>query len=97
MPPRLIFIKENGEELKIMCDEVPPSGGTLGRLVISNVRRKQGDGYEYLSFERKSNGGPPIPDVDLILKLKGPLEEDSMIMPYNGGEPQNEVTWKLNY
>jgi hypothetical protein len=104
--PRIILIKENGQRISIECNSVPTHGGGPGTLEIPNVEIRTHhpkDGsmdYQYLWFPPGPND-PEQPD-DLVIKLCAPLEQDSMILPFNGGhipaqppDDATEVTVKL--
>lgn len=98
--PKLIFVKGNDERICIECNQVPTPGGGPGILEIPNVEIREKlkeDGskdFDYLWFPSGSTDDPD-PD-DLVIILKGPLVENSMILPFNGGhvpaEPADQAT-----
>ena len=103
MPQGIIKLYDSaGNERYIVCAEVPPADGAMGKLVIDGVCRKIHEEpgkppYEYLSIPRADvaalSGVPP--DAVLKIELQDDLKEDNMVLPYNGGSPGTEVTIKL--
>jgi hypothetical protein len=105
MVPRIILVKDNGQRIFIDCNQVPPQGGGPGTLEIPNVEirthNEPGNVYNYLYFPQ-GTAGPEQPG-DLVILLKGPLHENNLVLPLNGGQipalppnHPNEVTVKLN-
>ena len=105
--PRIIFIKDNGKRIFVECDSVPMPGAGPGTLQISNVEIKThhpvdgSDPYNYIHFPSGAlDPGEPVNPDDLAITLQGPLHENHMILPFNGGpspppnEP-NEITVKI--
>jgi hypothetical protein len=106
--PKIILYKQNGQRICINCTKVPPAGGAPGTLEIPGVEIRthtndQGDRlYDYLWFPPAADSNPA--PGDLVISLTGPLHEDNMILPFNGGhipaEPPDqprEVTVKLGH
>jgi len=104
--PKIILVKGNGQRICIKCNRVPTVGGGPGILEIPNVEIKtlmDDTGhkiYDYLWFPSTPDTGTQA--ADLEINLRGPLQDDSMILPFNGGhvpaEPPDhatEVTIKL--
>jgi hypothetical protein len=107
MMPRIILVKGNGQRIFIDCAQVPHPGAGPGTLEIPNVEiRTHNDPnpanqYNYLYFPQGA-AGPAQPD-DLVIHLRGPVQEDNLILPFNGGQipaqppdVADEVTVKLN-
>jgi hypothetical protein len=103
MPLGLLkFIEPNGKEIYITCQDIPPQDGTPGSLLIENVSIKigtRGDGSQYLflSLPRTDeNALPPVSDENkLEVQLTENVTEDHLVLPFNGGIPDQEVSVKL--
>lgn len=104
--PKIVLNKQNGQRICIHCTRVPTVGGGPQTLEIPKVeiRTHVDDAgvrlYDYLYFTPAADSNPD--PGDLVIDLHGPLHEDNMILPFNGGhipaEPPDqprEVTVKL--
>lgn len=95
--PRIILDYE-GKRWAIWCKKVPPTvGGKKGTLITSNVERKQGKYYEYISFPRLIQSKDEKLDDILINLLSDPEKTGKIELPYDGEGIEKEVTIKLKW
>ncbi len=104
--PRLILVKQNHQEIIIDCNQLPTSGGGPVTLEIPNVEirthTEPGQApYDYLYIPPGQQAADPANDLRII--LRGPVQGNSLILPYNGGyvpqpppDSQDHVTLKIN-
>lgn len=103
MPEGILKLVRGGTTINISCLELPPRGGK-GLLVIQNVERKEhkvGEEvkYEYLSIPNLQPGELPNVPPDMILKIEiqDEIQENKIVLPYNGGDPNTELSVKYKY
>jgi hypothetical protein len=103
MPQGILkFIEPNGNEIHIVCQDIPQQDGNPGRLLIENVSikvgtRDDGSRYLFLSLPQTSEDNlPPVPEEQkLSVQLTEDVTEDHLVLPFNGGIPGQEVSVKL--
>ncbi|UCH88717.1 MAG: hypothetical protein JSV49_10770 [Thermoplasmata archaeon] len=103
MPQGILkLIQPNGDIIYIVCEDVPPADGTEGKLVINGVSRREatvegGEPYKFISIPRTADDNLPVVDQENILEinLTEDVSEDHLILPYNGGVPNVEVSIKF--
>ena len=97
--PWLRIVEAGVPDKWINCNHLPPPvGGGPGTLEIPGVELKHdpnpgGTPYDFVSIPIQTTA-PSSPGQVITIQLQGPLQPDSMILPYNGGVPLAEISIK---
>jgi len=92
-----IVLIDGGDKYYIECQSLP-APGSRGPLTIQNCERATGNDdkgqpYEYLALPCSKNPADE-PPVDLTIELQNPLSDGNLVMPFNGGTPDQQISIK---
>lgn len=97
--PLLTLVDTNGSEYYIVCNKLPPRGGS-GTLEIPGVKWQQiGAPTQYALVIPIQRTKPSGHALEMKIDLVNKLDVDDMVLPYDGGvpnppDPQNMMTIK---